>query len=167
MSVLLIGAAGERGEAIARRLIGQGDEVRAIELDPAAAEKLRALGVHIARGRDIDADLTERAAQNVRTIVVIDPTPDLTASVLEGVTYAKVGRVVACGDVPPSVIEALRTSRAEYVVLSERKRLLKRTTSPERLAEAVDAADDLAGEPRLELDLSEPDAWRELKLEGP
>ena len=38
------------------------------------------------------------------------------------------------------------------------------TIDPARVAEAIDAADDLAGNPRLELDLGTPDAWRALRL---
>jgi hypothetical protein len=37
----------------------------------------------------------------------------------------------------------------------------------EDLARAVDAADDLGGGPRLELDLSEPQAWVTLGLDEP
>ncbi len=39
--------------------------------------------------------------------------------------------------------------------------------TPERLAEAIDVADDLAGHPKLELDLSDELAWQELALSPP
>ena len=169
MSVLLIGDGGSLRGAVARRLLEQGDEVRAVELDPTQAEALRSLGVHIARGTYLDADLVERAAQNVRTIVVFDPTPEVLEPVLEGGRYASVDRVVLCGPrVPDLAVTALRTAEIDHVTLTTaRKGLFKKTIPDEAVAEAVDAADDLAGHPRLELDLTEPTAWSKLKLAAP
>jgi hypothetical protein len=75
---------------------------------------------------------------------------------------------VVVGPVHPQARAALRGSKLEYVILGavERRRLLGRRPrlSSEKLAEAVDAADDLAGNPRLELDLTDERAWTELKL---
>lgn len=169
MSVLLVGGGGSLRVAVSRRLLGQGDEVRAVELDPSEAETLRSLGVHIARGTYLDADLVERAAQNVRTIVVFDPSPESLEPVLEGARYASVDRVVLCGmRIPDLAVTALRAADLEYVTLTTaRKALFKKGIPDEAVAEAVDAADDLAGHPRLELDLTESMAWSKLKLEAP
>lgn len=166
MSILLIGDPGSLGEALVRRLISQGDEVRAIATD-ADGDELAGHGVHIARGSDLDADLVERAAQNVRTIVVFD---DSTLEpVIEGARAARVERVVLCSDgISDEAREWLRASSLEYVVLKRpRKGLLRRGVSDEALAEAIDAADDMSGKLRLELDLNEAEAWAMLKLEAP
>jgi hypothetical protein len=169
VSILLVGGGGSLREAVARRLIAQGDEVRAVELDPGAAETLRSLGVHIARSAYLDPDLVERAAQNVRTIVVFDPSPEVMEPVLEGARFASVDRVVLCGErVPDLAVTALKAVEVDYVTLSTvRKGLFKKPIPDDRIAEAVDAADDLAGHPHLELDLTEPTAWGKLKLEAP
>lgn len=169
MSVLLVGDGGSLRHAVARRLIAQGDEVRAIELDHAAADALRSLGVHIATAVYLDADLVERAAQNVRTIVVFDPTPEAMEPVIEGARFASVDRVVLCGArIPDLAANVLRAADIDHVTLSlARKMLFKKAIPEEKVAEAVDAADDLAGNPRLELDLTEARAWGKLKLEAP
>lgn len=166
MSVLLIGDPGSLGEALVRRLIAQGDEVRAIATDT-DAEGLAGHGVHIARGRDLDADLVERAAQNVRTIVVFDA--GILGPVIEGAQAAQVERIVLCAAALGDEARGqLRGSGIEYVVLEPpRKGLFRRGASDEALAEAIDAADDLAGRLRLELDLNETEAWAMLKLEPP
>ena len=124
-------------------------------------------GVHIARGTDLDADLVERAAQNVRTIVIFDPAS--LEPVIEGARAAQVERIVLCATpVTPDARELLRTSQLEYVVLEPpRKGLFRKGVSDEVLAEAIDAADDMSGKLRLELDLNETEAWAMLQLEPP
>ena len=168
MSILLIGDPGSLGEVLVRRLIAQGDEVRAIATD-VGSDELAGFGVHIARGPDLDADLVERAAQNVRTIVSFDPGDDVMEPVVEGARAARVERVVVCAKtVPPATGERLRTSELDYVVLqTPRRGAFRRGLSDEVIAEAIDAADDIAGPVRAELDLSEGDAWTRLKLDPP
>ncbi|MDQ3939785.1 MAG: NAD(P)H-binding protein [Actinomycetota bacterium] len=165
MSVLLIGAGGELGHAIARRLLSQGDEVRAIENERDAGSRLRDIGVHVARGRELDSDLVERAAQNVRTVVAIDAPGSLMAEVIDGARAASVERVVACGKLDRTAVDLLRDSELDYVVLrSGPKGILRRGVEPTAIAAAVDAADDLAGRPRLDLDLGDGVAWKRLNV---
>ncbi len=168
MSILLIGDPGSLGEVLVRRLIRQGDDVRAIATDAGAGD-LAGHGVHIARGPDLDADLVERAAQNVRTIVTFDPSLESMELVLEGARGAGVERVVVYGAaVPASVRERLRRADVDYVVLrAPRRGRFRKRMSEAALAEAIDAADDTAGTLRVELDLNEISAWRTLKLDPP
>jgi hypothetical protein len=134
------------------------------------AEAWRRLGVKVAPGRDDDADLIERAAQGVRTAVVIDgesgPARDVIEDVVAGIAAAGVERLVLCGRRPDEMlVDAVRTSRLDYVVLTVGGGLLSRKrVSVEDVAEAIDAADDLAGSPRLELDLTRRESWAALGL---
>lgn len=162
MSILLVRAGGTIGDVIARRLVAQGDEVRVVERFPEVVDAWREIGVFVAQGPDDDADLIERAAQNVRTIVVVDdeagPARDVVDAIVEGARAAGTGRVVYCARRPDAaVVEALRTSSLEYVVMTIRgKGLFAKQVPAEVVAEAVDAADDLAGAPHLEVDLADP-----------
>ena len=177
MSILLIGLHEELTGVLVSRLIGEGDEVRVLEDSDESADEWRRLGAHIAQGPMWDADLIERAAQNVRTIVVgehhrHDPTELMEAVVTGGGFASKDMRIVLVGDdlgVP--AIGRLRESQLTYVALgvATRRSLLgkRRAPAPAVLAEAIDAADDLAGEVRLELDLADEQAWSELKLAVP
>jgi hypothetical protein len=170
MSILLIRANGRIGETLARRLIAQGDEVRVIEPAEELVEAWQELGVKVAPGRDDDTDLIERAAQNVRTTVVVDdeagPARQVIAHVLAGIGAARVGRLILCARKPDErLLDAVRTSGLDYVVLTIGSGLLSRTRVPvEDVAEAIDAADDLAGSPRLELDLTKAESWAALGL---
>jgi hypothetical protein len=173
MSILLVGLAEDLMPPLIRRLTDQGDEVRVLEADETASDRWRSLGAHVASGPQWDADLIERAAQNVRTIVVGDrhdrDPVELMDAVIEGGGFAsREMRLVVVGEPQPRALDALRASNLDFVVLGSARRrgLLGRRPSlaPERLAEAVDAADDLAGGPRLELDLDDEQAWRELRL---
>lgn len=166
MSVLLIGDPGPLGAVLVRRLIDQGDEVRAIATN-ADVEELAGKGVHIARGPDVDADLVERAAQNARTIVVFDPAT--LEPVIDGARAARVERVVlVAGVVGAEARDRLRASELEYVVLEPpRKGLFRKGVPDEALAQAIDAADDMSGRLRLELDLNEAEAWAMLNLDPP
>ena len=170
MSILLIRAGGPIGETLARRLTAEGDEVRVVAPAEEPAEAWRRLGVKVAPGRDDDADLIERAAQGVRTAVVIDdesgPAGDVIAEVVAGIAAAGVERVILCGRKPDQkLVDAVRTSGLDYVVLTVGGGLLSRRRMPvEDVAEAIDAADDLAGSPRLELDLTRTEAWAALGL---
>lgn len=170
MSILLIRAGGRIGETLARRLRAQGDEVRVVEAAEEPAEAWRRLGVKVAPGSDDDADLIERAAQGVRTAVVFDgksgAAGDVIEDVVAGIAAAGVERVILCGRRPdPSTVDAVRTSGLDYVVLTVAGgRFSRKRVSVEAVAEAIDAADDLAGSPRLELDLTRKESWAALGL---
>jgi hypothetical protein len=175
MSVLVVGSGSAPVRALLKRLVSQGDEVRIVENDPGLESAWRSLGVHVARGAP-DADLVERAAQNCRTLVVLDDgtmEDSVLHEVLDGAASAGVERVVVCGlAANDGLLEALRTREGQYVVLigGTRRGPLRRpawAVGTEDLARAVDAADDLGGGPRLELDLSEPQAWVTLGLDEP
>ena len=168
MSVLLVGASSPLGVAVVLRLLAQGDEVRAIAEGPEAGELARH-GVRVAKGPELDADLIERAAQNVRTIVSLEAKVDVLEPVVEGARAAGVDRVVVCaGTVGEPARDLLRGSGLEYVVLQPpRKGLFRKGVSDEALASAIDAADDMSGKLRLELDLNESEAWQTLNLEVP
>lgn len=173
MSILLVGLSDEVTEATAKRLIAQGDEVRVLIPDRAGADALRAKGVHPAIGDVADDDLVERAAQNVRTIVFGPPVfeTDDALALFEGGAKAGVGRWIYVApflETDVHVLERLRTL-PEYVYLAAGKKSLirRKVVIPGKLAEAIDAADDLAGELRLEVDLTHEAGWRALKLEPP
>ncbi|MGH2749957.1 MAG: hypothetical protein ACRDK3_03665 [Actinomycetota bacterium] len=175
MSILLIGLDEDLMPVLIRRLMNEGDEVRVLDADAEATDCWRALGAHIASGPLWDADLIERAAQNVRTIVVgerhTQEPAELMEALVEGGGFAsRAMRLVFVGDPGSQELDVLRASKLDYVVLGSvrRRRLLARGSALtlERLAEAIDAADDLAGHPRLELDLSDELAWRELRLQS-
>lgn len=169
MSVLLVGLDAGLARTLTRRLISQDDEVRVIATPGDEADALRNLGAHVARGQRLDADLVERAAQNVRSIVIGDVEPETLFEILEGARLARVERVIVCSDNPQrSSVDLLRETSIQYVVLNYRKpgRFRRRSSHADGyVALAIDTADDLAGEPRLELDLSSPSAAEALGLD--
>jgi hypothetical protein len=176
MALLLVGAAGALGDAIVSRLLEVGDEVRIVAGSPEDAERWRLSGAHIARGDPKDADLIERAAQNARSIVAFDDgssSQDVLDAVVEGRMSAGVERLIVCCTTGTRRSARERVARAplEHIVLitgtGRRGASLfgTREVSPGDVARAVDAADDVAGHPRLVLDLRRPEAWRVLKLE--
>jgi hypothetical protein len=159
------------GRAVFDRLREQGDEVRVIEDDPIAAEAWKERGGYAALAREWDADLIERASFGARTIVIFerrDRNPEeLLTETLKAAVPAGLDRVILIRE-KASVPASLEGSDVAYVILATGKRsLLKRapTITPERLGRAVDAADDLAGTPRLALDLTEAAALRTLGLD--
>jgi hypothetical protein len=176
VSILLFKLPEELGEATARRLLGEGDEVRVLLTGGEMGDAYADLPVHIATGEyPDDADLIERAAQNVRTIVLGGELPSPkdahVKALVEGARAAGVSRIIYCDGAPDAVIvTALRDSRTEYVVLAAgRGGLLRRgfAIPAESLAEAIDAADDLADALHDELDLSKAESWHRLRLEVP
>ena len=165
MSVLIVGDDSSLTRALVTRLTRQDDEVRAVHAPPIRAEALETLGAHIARGPYLDADLVERAGQNCRTVVVIEPDADILGDVVAGMVAASIPRLVVSGPLPPHLIEAITSAGLEFVALkSPSKGLLRRGMAESDLAEAIDAADDIAGHPRLQLDLAQEEAWSELRL---
>ncbi len=166
MSVLLAGLDPVCGEAVARRLVAQGDQVRVIVSPAGDVYAYDAVGAHVARGDAGDDDLVERAAQGCRTMVLGELPAQSFASAIEGARRARVGRVVVCASTSP---EGLPADLSWVVLLVPRRKLLgrRRPPGPAALAEAVDAADDLAGEPRLVADLSRRAGWEALRLAAP
>jgi Trk K+ transport system NAD-binding subunit len=169
VSILVVGAAGELGEAVIARLVEQGDQVRVIESSSDAAMRWRTAGAHVARGDSTDDDLVERAAIGARTLVVLSDARTI-GPVLDGSRQAGVDRVIAC--LPDDdAVSAVAAAGMDYVILrAPRARWSKRRPSvtPQRLAAAIDAADDLPSNQaglRLDLDLGTAEAWAELGLD--
>lgn len=174
MSVLLIGLGRELALAVIERLTSQRDEVRVVDEDPAALRDYKAAGAHTALGATDDDDLIERAAQNVRTLVLGESaTEDTVRAALAGAARARTGRIVLCRRrSDPSPSEQLAGAMLDYVVLripgAPRALFKKHAALPvASLAEAIDASDDLAGAPRLDLDLGDAAGWAALKMERP
>lgn len=178
MSVLLVGLDEERGPAVVAKLLAEDDIVGVIEEQAGRGDKWRDLGAHVAIGSPDDADLIERAAQHARSIVVFEHDTErarqILAAVLEGARLVpgEAARIIYVADAPPrEIVDALRGSAFDYVLLrlGRRGRLVRRrpTLEPEDLAEAINAADDLAGDPRLDVDPAHPDGRRALGLEVP
>src|SRR3954471_2183137 len=65
MRILLTGATGKIGNAVARRLSERGDEVVALVRDPDRARELLPAGVELARGDVTDPDSLARAAAGI------------------------------------------------------------------------------------------------------
>ncbi|MFN2526066.1 MAG: NAD(P)H-binding protein [Actinomycetota bacterium] len=173
MALLLIRANGSIGEALVKRLIAQGDQVRVIEPFPEVVDVWQQEGAYVVKGDPTDHSLVAQAAHGARTVVVMDDEAgdprDIIASVIRGARQAKVDRLVLFGWNPAApVVDAVTGSGQDHVVLLAGKRkLLGKSLREEVLAEAIDAADDIAGHPRLVLDLREPGAWATLNLTQP
>jgi Trk K+ transport system NAD-binding subunit len=172
MSILLLSPPVDVGDAVISRLISEGDDVGVVEMDWLRADRWKALGARVARGSSEDPDLIERAAQNCRTIVLFDVDDRQASSVgaaIEAASRAPVDRLIAVsGGDSTKCLELLRAAGVDYVFLrAQKRRVLRRSgTSALDVAEAVDAADDLSGQPRLELDLPDRDSRRVLGLDG-
>lgn len=171
MSVLLLSPPLQVGTAAIERLIGQGDEVRVIEADRDLAERWKSLGAYVALGASDDPDLIERAARSCRTMVLFgldDAGLPRLETALEAVAPTTVDRVVAVATGRGTrCLDLLRSQATDYVFLrASRPRTFwsRSSTTPFAIAEAIDAADDLAGAPRLELDLSDRGAADALGL---
>lgn len=169
MAVLVIAGGDEIDRHVVDRLLSQGDEVRVLEANSAHRERWTSRGAFLAVGEPDDPDLVERAAQNVRTIVILSDrvTEEVVATALEAGPKAGVDRVVCCApSIPEPVKTAVRSSSLSYVLLETgRPGLLRsKVAAPRLAAEAVDAADDLAADPRLEVDLTDPEQAKLLLL---
>lgn len=169
MSVLLIGWEGDEATAAIRRLRSQGDQVQVVEPDLFAAQTWRDHGAFVAAGDPTDPDLVERAAYETRTLALFDRgRPGVAAAIIEGVRIAGAVRLVLfTGDPNGEAAIAFSSSGVSHVIVAlPKKSLLGRVRiEPARLAEVLDAADDLAGEPGLVVDLSTNEGWRALGLE--
>lgn len=168
MSVVLIGPSGSLGRAVFERMRGQGDDIRVVEGDPVAAEEWKRGGAFVAQAREWDADLIERASYEARTIVVFprDDDPKFFDELVIGAGAAAVDRIILLTQ-RAAVPEQLEEIRTDHVVIAMGKRSrLRRSTlvDDDRVAEAIDAADDLAGHPRLLVDLTKGDGGRLLGI---
>jgi uncharacterized protein YbjT (DUF2867 family) len=177
MSILLVGISTDLGSLLVSRLVSLGDEVRVICPDGEAARTWERLGAHVARGDGTDPDLVERAARGVRTLVVAASERGARPAVLDAVIEAARGaaggvRLVVClTGSQRDAAEVVRSSGLEFVLLRTKRGrgLVPWTGRPplRAVVEAINAADDLAGSPRLDLDLTTPEGWRPLGLEPP
>jgi TrkA-N domain len=178
MSVLVIGDAPET-ETVVRFLIAEGDQVGVIEADRKQLQRWASIGAYAALGDAEDPDLVERCATQARTIVVFESPgpggPNIT-DVLRAVLHAgqmlpAAPRLVMVSQNPSLTVQAqLNSAALDYIVLRTglARGLLRRgpkAIPADKLAEAVNAADDLAGEPRLDLDLARRSGWEALRLE--
>lgn len=175
MSVLLVGLEEELTRTVGARLLAQDDEVRIVLGDEAKRETWRALGIRVAVGDLTDDDFLWRAFTNVRTVVAGErppaDAPDVRHQLAASMKKSDPDRlvVVGAGEDDP-LVAGIRAADVDHVVLRFRKRGLlgyRSAASTPQLAAAIDAADDLAGNPRLDLDLSEERSWAELRLAPP
>lgn len=167
MSILLIDPPEELGAAVVRRLIEDGDEVRVLARDRERTDYWRALRAHVAIGDPTDDDLVERAALNVRTIVLLEWEKG-TANVSDIIAAARrsgVDRVVMTVRKPDARTSAnLERSDIDHVMLVVPRKLLGPAIDQDSVARAVSASDDLADHPRLTVDLAHPNGWEMLRL---
>ncbi len=171
MSVLLIGLGRDLGLVVTKRLVAQGDEVRVLLDEPRLAADYKAAGAYTALGHADDDDLIERAAQDVRTIVLGEQCSDEEVeAAVDAAARARVERIVMCRRGIDAVPQQVASSGRDFVILTMPPRRgfrRKERLSDALVAEAIDAADDLAGNPRLVLDLANAGAWEALNLPRP
>ena len=169
MSLLIVEPTAGPGLEIARYLIEEGDEVRVVVTDHADRTAFEEIGAYVAVGDPGDDDLIERACQNVRTVILHDPPLKRLVPVLpdivRGARRAGVDRMILAAERPLQVADVFDKDAMSYVVMTTRGRGLRTRRVPVRdLAEAISAADDLAGEPHLAVDLSTSEGWQDLRL---
>jgi uncharacterized protein YbjT (DUF2867 family) len=173
VSILIVEPDAGLGPELIRRLISEGDEVRVLIPVRAEAHRWQSLGAFVAIGDPLDADLVTRACQNVRTLVAVVPGRRRSTSVLQTLVSAAAaagtGRVVVCTSDPPAeLVAVLEASGLEYVILNAGRRgfLPRRGPDMAALAAAVSAADDLAGAPKMVVDLTREEGWAALEMPG-
>ncbi|MEA2477359.1 MAG: hypothetical protein QOC87_1558 [Actinomycetota bacterium] len=156
MSFLILGSDPPLVDAIVSTLVADGDLVRVVDPDPSRVEAIKQRGGFVASGNPADADLVERAGQGARTAVVVEPAP-LTAEVLGALVAARISRIVYVGR-DANTIKLISAGTLDHVVLRRRRATLRRTGEISSIVAAVVAADDLAGTPRVVVDLSDKSA---------
>ncbi len=168
MAVLLIKPPHDVGPLLVGRLVGQSDQVRVID-EADEGEPWRRMGAHLALGDPSDLGLVATAALGCRTIVAFTQAHLIQAAA--AAQAAGVERVVAVLESAPPAHERAAWGVDHVILMSpavkRRWGVKGRGFSPEVLAEAIDAADDIAGHPRLTLDLKEPASWGWLNLNPP
>ena len=176
MSLLLVeGPVLTKWSGVANALIDRlrlaDDQVRVLLADDGDAgvvEGLREQGVHVAFGDPANGDLMERAAQGCRSIVLFEPNEAMRDKAVEAARFARVERLIACTRAGRASDTPEADAVASYVWLRGRpKGIVRPGVSWEAFASAIDAADDLAGDVKLDLDLGTAEAWRTLGLEAP
>ena len=176
MSLLLVeGPVIKRWSGVANTLIDRlraaGDQIRVLladDGDASVVEGLRDQGVHVAFGDSANGDLMERAAQGCRSIVLFEPNETLRDKAVEAARFARVERLIACAREGRGAEAPEKSAVASYVWLRGRpKGIVRPGLSWEAYASAVDAADDLAGDVKLDLDLTMAAAWQALGLKAP
>ena len=145
MSILLVEPARDIATSVLSELVAQGDEVRIVTVAP--EKDWSDLGAHIAKGNGTDADLLERAGQGARTVVLFDPSGDQAAAAVEAAASARIERLVVCSKKLGEEVDVVRSSGLSYVFLITGRR------ARSAAAAAIDWADDLAGDVKLEVDL--------------
>lgn len=168
MSILVIGPDVGVDRAIVERLISEGDEVRVATDRVADAPVWKDIGAHVALGDINDPDLIERAAIGCRSVVVAGGNDD--DSIVSGAHAADVGRVIVLvrtrrlADVVLERTEKIH--EMDYVLITTRRGKIPWSSEIESqdVAAAVSAADDLAGHPRLIVDLATSEGRRSLGL---
>jgi Trk K+ transport system NAD-binding subunit len=145
VSILLVEPARDIATSVVIKLLDQGEEVRIVAIAP--EPEWSDLGAHIARGDGTDADLLERAGQGARTVVLFDPSGEQAAAAVEAATNARIERLVVCSKRMGEEVDVVRTSGLSYVLLLTGRR------ARNSAADAIDWADDVAGDVKLEVDL--------------
>jgi hypothetical protein len=176
LSVVIIAGHLEVDGALAERLVSEGDVVGLVVEDDGMVDHIVAPGAHVAQGSRADDDLIERAATHARTIVVFyTPAHSNYDQILEAAVTAaqrlKDVRLVVWGpDLPAPALQGLKASGLDYVAIKtgRLRSRLRKTVPVSAVVEALDAADDLAGDDvKLEVDLTRPSGWSSLGLTAP
>jgi TrkA family protein len=160
VSFLVLGGDQSLVDAIVARLVADGDLVRVLDPNPTRIESIKQQGGFVATGDPTDADLVERAGQGARTAVVVEPVR-LTTELLDAFAAARITRIVYAGR-DTSNIELISAGSLDHVVLRRRHTPLRRRAEIPSIVAAVVAADDVAGTPRVVIDLSDKEALRRL-----
>jgi hypothetical protein len=175
VSVLIVAGDPQIEGLLAKRLVAEGDVVGVVVESDGMAEQFDVGAAHLAVGSRTDEDLIERAAMHARTIVVYEETGQpayreiVTAAVAAAERLDGVRMVMWGPEHSREAVESVRLSGLPYVIIRTGKlrSRLRRTIPAEAVVEAIDAADDLAGDVRLEVDLARAEDWVRLKLEPP
>lgn len=174
MSVVVVASHAAVDDLLIGRLAAQGDVVGLV-VEEDAGPRPEDGPAHVARGSTTDDDLIERAALHARTIVVHE---DRGRPAQLDVVRAVVAAAVRLGGVRVVVwgarhsretMEILESSGLSFVAITTGRLRggFRRGVPLEAVVEAIDAADDLAGDPRLHVDLTRPDDRARLGVMSP
>ncbi len=167
MSILIVGGGIPLTTALIEVLLERGDEVRVVEDDPELITRWRSRGARPARGAVDDVDLITRAAEGARSLVLCDEFFSL-ATVPEIETYlsSDTRLIFVLEHSDPAV--RLPSARQHVILrrLATRSRWGgRRGLGYDAIARLVDAADDIVGEPSLDLDMRDAASWLRLGLD--
>lgn len=162
MSFLLVTGDASLQEALVEALVRDGDIVRVIEPDRERAARLKERKAFVAVGDPSDAELIERAGYGARTAVLADPVP-VTNELLTAIAAARITRVVYAGR-SRDAIDVLASAPLDHVVLKRKRGTLGRDRDLQLVVAAVIAADDVAGNPRVVVDLTKKNDLAQLSL---